>query len=134
MAEYIEKEALYKKIAEIEELARNRYLDTPSNSPACARYMAQLGERTRFKHLIADFPAVDVAPVVHGRWEHDEMYEDWADQYLCSVCKCHALTNGDYMHKLSVYCPSCGARMDLDTADDVQSIYKSALNKWGKEN
>lgn len=64
MAEYIEKEALYKKIAEIEELARNRYLDTPSNSPACARYMAQLDERTRFKHLIADFPTVDVVEVV----------------------------------------------------------------------
>lgn len=32
------------------------------------------------------------------------------------------------------YCPNCGAKMDLDTVDNEQPIYKSALNKWGKEN
>ena len=41
MAEYIDKGALYERIAQLEELARNRYLDTPSNSPAYPRYMAQ---------------------------------------------------------------------------------------------
>lgn len=64
MAEYIEKDLIYKKVAEMEELARNRYLDTPSNSPVYARYLAQLQERTSLKFFIADFPAADVVPVV----------------------------------------------------------------------
>lgn len=42
MDEYIDKSALYEKIAQLEELARNRYLETPSNSPCYSRYMAQL--------------------------------------------------------------------------------------------
>ena len=64
MAEYIEREALYQKVAELEMLARDRYLDTPTNSPVYSRYMAQLGERTHLKFLIADFPAADVVEVV----------------------------------------------------------------------
>ena len=72
MADYIERAALYNKIAVLEELARNRYLDTPGSSPAYPRYHAQLNERTALKHLVADFPAAaDVASVRHGRWEHD---------------------------------------------------------------
>ena len=58
--EYIERGALYRKVAELEMLARDRYLDTPTNSPVYPRYMAQLGERTQLKFLIADFPAADV--------------------------------------------------------------------------
>ena len=65
--EYIDKSALYEKIAQLEKLARNRYLETPSNSPCYSRYMTQLNERTYFKHIIADFPAADVEPVVHCR-------------------------------------------------------------------
>lgn len=68
MAEYIEREALYQKVAELEMLARDRYLDTPTSSPVYPRYMAQLGERTHLKFLIADFPAADVVPVVRC-WE-----------------------------------------------------------------
>lgn len=67
MTEYIEKDLIYKKVAEMEELARNRYLDTPSNSPVYARYLAQLQERTSLKFFIADFPAADVVPVVRCR-------------------------------------------------------------------
>lgn len=65
MAEYIERAALYNKIAALEELARNRYLDTPGSNPAYPRYHAQLNERTALKHLVADFPAAaDVTQVV----------------------------------------------------------------------
>ena len=65
MADYIERAALYNKIAALAELARNRYLDTPGSSPAYPRYREQLSERTALKHLVADFPAAaDVAPVV----------------------------------------------------------------------
>lgn len=108
MNEYIEKNALYKKIAELEELARNRYLDTPSNSPACARYMAQLDERTRFKHMIYDSPAADVAEVKRGKWiEYLPVLRVGNLQIGCSEC---GLTN-DFK---TSYCPNCGAKMDLE--------------------
>lgn len=121
MAEYIEREALYRKICELEELARNRYLDTPSNSPAYPRYMAQLNERTALKHLVFDMPAADVVPVVHGAW-------DWFDEdtgspisgyerewgWRCSNCKTELsddFDNPDYLPEMN-FCPNCGAKMD----------------------
>ena len=54
MAELIYKGALYNKVAELEETARNRVLDTPTNSPCYIRYASQMNERTALKHLIAD--------------------------------------------------------------------------------
>lgn len=121
MNEYIEKNALYKKIAELEELARNRYLDTPSNSPACARYMAQLDERTRFKHMIYDSPAADVAEVKHGKWIWDPNGMDWGlGTWQCSECACrnNNLPVNNRINPLvfsgSKYCPNCGAKMDLE--------------------
>ena len=67
MDEYIAKTALYGEVAKLEELARNRYLETPIISPAYTRYTAQMQDMTAFKHLIADFPAADVEPVVRCR-------------------------------------------------------------------
>ena len=112
MAEYIDKSALYEKIAQLEELARNSYLETPSNSQCYSRYMAQLNERTAFKHLIADFPAADVAPVRHGRWE--QCFEDWRQQIegdKCSVCGFEHYGASIKKYK---YCPNCGTLMDLE--------------------
>lgn len=61
----ISRSAVYNKLLELEELARNRVLDTPTNSPCYQRYVAQLNERTALKHLIADEPtAYDVDKVV----------------------------------------------------------------------
>ena len=105
--EYIDKSALYGKIAQLEEIARNRYLETPSNSPCYSRYMAQLIERTDFKHIIADFQAADVAPVVHGRWIEQEKYT-FGVMYDCSICDNRILDNGHSWN----YCPNCGAKMD----------------------
>lgn len=84
MAEYIDKSALYEKIAQLEELARNSYLETPSNSPCYSRYMAQLNERTAFKHLIADFPAADVAPVQKWISVKDRLPENEQDVIICA--------------------------------------------------
>lgn len=114
MNEYIEKNALYKKIAELEELARNRYLDTPSNSPACARYMAQLDERTRFKHMIYDSPAADVEEVKHGKW----VKPHWRNSVSCANCSICGAEAYHYdfhgVQKTYRYCPNCGAKMDLE--------------------
>ena len=103
MDEYIKKCDLYEKIANLEEIARNRYLDTPSNSPAYPRYMAQMNERTNLKHIIFDFPSADVAPVVHGRWIH---YPD------CGVTRCSHCGWSIEECWESKRCPECGAKME----------------------
>lgn len=62
----IDADALYAKVQEGEELARKRVLDTettlpcPTNlNPAYTRYLAQMDERTKLKHMIADAPTVE---------------------------------------------------------------------------
>lgn len=109
MAEYIDKSALYEKISQIEELAMNRYLETPSNSPCCSMYLEQLNERTAFKHIIADFPSADVSQVRHGRWVPTEapFMNECED---CSVCGYRTVWGHRYN-----YCPNCGCRMDGGT-------------------
>lgn len=115
MAEYIDREALYRKIAELEMLARDRYLDTPTSSPVYPRYMAQLGERTQLKFLVADFPAADVAPVVHAKWvglEYDG-YADGCPVYdLWECSNCGEEVSGEDVPDTHPWCHGCGARMD----------------------
>ena len=112
--EYISKAELYKQIAEKEELARNRYLDTPSTllvpifvNPSYERYTAQLNERTAFKHMVADFPPADVIPVVHGQWIKT------ADGAECDNCGREAVYQiVDDHWEYEPWCPHCGAKMD----------------------
>ena len=104
MDEYINKNVLYEIIAQLEELARNRYLDTPSLY--YPMYMTQLKERTHFKHIIQFFPAADVEPVRHGQWETNS---DRPDSLICSVCKCGF---DMWKHDPHNFCPNCGAKMD----------------------
>lgn len=47
-------EKIYADMKEKEELARQRVIDTPTNSPCYMRYMAQLTERTAFKEMLYD--------------------------------------------------------------------------------
>lgn len=57
------------------------------------------------KALISVLPAVDVAPVVHGRWiYHDDDMMPWVNCSVCGVCT-------DSMNK-TPYCPNCGAKME----------------------
>ena len=64
MSDLISREELYKHMAELETLARNRVLSTESSlpysnniNPSYIRYSAQLDERTSLKHMIADIPS-----------------------------------------------------------------------------
>ena len=109
MPEYIERERLYNELCRLEDLARKRVIDTPTNSPAFARYNAQLSERTTLKYLVLDAPAADVAPVVHGHWKEYEVFPlaPSLNGYPCSVCGWHL---GATMFA-SNYCPNCGAKM-----------------------
>ena len=108
--EYISKAELYKQIAEKEELARNRYLDTPSTlpvpifvNPSYERYMAQLNERTAFKHMVADFPPADVVQVAHSEWIYHMSFG------VCKKCGYEYEWKGTDAKN---YCPNCGAKME----------------------
>lgn len=57
------------------------------------------------KRLLADMPAADVAPVVHGMWDNLDGYKT---RRVCSVCGWDVPEYG----KFYSYCPNCGAKMD----------------------
>lgn len=65
-----------------------------------------------YPHWYADkikaIPAADVAPVVHGRWMHEET-EVGFPTWKCSRCG-HG-TNYD-PNGIDLYCYHCGAKMD----------------------
>ena len=108
MDEYINKNVLYKIIAQLEELARNRYLDTPSLY--YPMYMTQLKERAYFKQIITDLPTADVTPVRYGRWikkQEKDTFAGYLYSYECSEC-------GRVKQRKEPYCPNCGAKMDLE--------------------
>lgn len=54
-------------------------------------------------------PAVDAAPVVHGRWIFHEENGPMDAWLTCSVC---GKENG--IHEGNYYCPNCGAKMDKE--------------------
>lgn len=58
------------------------------------------------KHDIENFPAADVAPVVHGQWKTNS---DRPDTLICSICKCGF---DMWKHDPHNYCPNCGTKMD----------------------
>ena len=106
----IDADALYEQLKQDEEMARNRVLDTestlpyPNNlNPSYARYVAQMNERTRLKHMVADAPTVEERKT--GKWINRSLnilYPEW-ERYTCSVCGKHS-DNYDF-------CPNCGADM-----------------------
>ena len=93
MAEYIEREALMRRIKEIH----------------CAECDSYHGVRCRACWVddtldyIESEPAADVEPVKHGRWLCVDT--DTEQFFLCNRCK-----KKEYWE--SNYCPNCGARMD----------------------
>ncbi len=81
MAEYIEREALIKRLT-------------------FAGAMCGWG-----LYLIKDEPAADVRPERHGYWEKNE-----EGIFQCSECKRLAVPT-QYSQHLGNYCPNCGAKM-----------------------
>lgn len=55
--------------------------------------------------ILNQFPAADVVPIRHGRWEKTGKHE-----WRCSVCN----VGVPYSYTGFCYCPNCGARMSHD--------------------
>ena len=98
MPEYIDRERVFRAICgqrgPNRSPAQNRMLDSLMASVTC-------------------ICAVDVAPVVHGRWIHSR-YEDCSEQFelvKCSLCNHEAYAMAFYVRGGN-YCPACGAKMD----------------------
>lgn len=86
MAEYIDKEQLLSEL-----------------------YSKQDDENLDMMLEIANFPAADVAQVVHGKWAPSERNPSFL---VCSVCgDCYVYDEWVYERKWR-YCPNCGAKMD----------------------
>lgn len=102
MAEYIEREALIKRIANVKmsEVVPNCY------EPAIKNAVCKQGQA--FKKIINDQPTADVVEVRHGVWL-DVPYPNnpnWKPRKRCSIC-------GRFVRrKTENYCPDCGAKMD----------------------
>lgn len=100
MSEYIDKKSL------LDEICRDN----------CERSYDGTCHNCRMTETIADFPAADVAPVVHGKWE-------WVneDRYRCD--RCEQITAVDECMGKPIYnfCPNCGARMDGKEPNNEQS-------------
>lgn len=91
MAEYIEREALIKRIGDI--------LNTAPMTYAGGLGLALSSVRSA--------PTADVQPVRHGRWIIGAtMHHDWMK---CSECLVSQDLNGCFS-----YCPNCGTKMDKE--------------------
>lgn len=65
---------------------------------------------------IDEAPAIDAAPVKHGRWLPKHHYiagYEFVSGHICSECGNDAL-NAEGDDFLTEFCPSCGARMVED--------------------
>lgn len=118
----IDGDALYEKTAEweaqafayIEELNRTPLEEmTVEERAEWKRWTAILGERTAFKHDVADAPTIEIEPVKHGYWIREnkvypELPNDGDYYWYCSECR------SQDQHNINVevpFCWHCGANM-----------------------
>ena len=85
----------------------NEYIDRQAAIEAAKHAWAKGLEPTQYIEMI---PAADVAPVVHGRWKHTHTGNNYFSECLkCTYCGFEDIELYD-----CDYCPSCGAKMDLE--------------------
>lgn len=93
--EYIERESVLKCVAE--------------DGRDCEYDLGYWKHNEEFQELIKAIPAVDVRPVVRGKWI---WFGDCSNEGLyCSVCKNKIHEARNPKKKLSNFCPNCGADM-----------------------
>ena len=59
----------------------------------------------QIRDMVSQFPAADVAPVRHGRWEI-VVGSDGKEHMVCTGCRKQQDLTGVFS-----YCPNCGAKM-----------------------
>ena len=94
MAEYIDRESIYKALA----------MENPFG-----------WNNDDLAELFRQAKPADVVPVVHGRWE--DSTDEWfgTDVYTCSKCReSYVLVEGTPKENLWHYCPNCGAKMESE--------------------
>lgn len=99
MAEYIEREAIIQKFADLVKRSNNSdFAPVPTWNQAV--------------QIVYDSPAADVRPVVRGAWIALDLPRINAKRVECS--KCHNGMEVDYMELVKAtynFCPNCGADM-----------------------
>lgn len=100
LSEYIQRGELLKRIDELVYI-----IDVPTEHNIGKRN-GWIEGRGDAALVIITTPPADVAPVVHARWDYEDV------GWICSHCHKDALEEGDYRQVRSNYCPFCGARMD----------------------
>lgn len=122
----INADALYEQLKQDEEMARNRVLDTESSlpfpnnlNPSYTRYVAQMDERIRLKHMVADAPTIEERK--KGRWMFYDSESDIYNDIGCPFCKktftVDAYRRDDIGFTVDDlrFCPNCGAKMEVES-------------------
>lgn len=100
MSEYIEREAVLRRIEEMR-VKENDY------APDVAQAIYD---------FVVDVDAADVAPVVHSYWEH-KITNDGENIGICHNCKYPV----SWFWEQAKYCLNCGAKMDGGDGDDDET-------------
>lgn len=95
MSEYIDREALMRKLSRILGVCYNEEKESA------------MSVVLRTEYAVMDSPIVDVAPVMHGQWEPIINAYGGIEGCICKRC-------GIATKQKSNYCPNCGAKMDLE--------------------
>jgi hypothetical protein len=101
MDEYISKEFMLK----------NLEADKIHNAEHCEPVTVQIVEL--FIRYVKEFPAADVQPVKHGKWEYYKN-NGIINTYICTNCQGKVEMAIDVEPSRFKYCPNCGANMRGD--------------------
>lgn len=112
--EYIERETLLKRIVSLEQLARKRVYDTPTNSPCYERYVAQMQDRQQMLSIIKAVPAANVVEVRRSRikWVNRPIAAQYATVTDEFGEKHYGKVHEIIEHNPVGYCEECGKRLD----------------------
>lgn len=108
MAEYIERKALIEKL---------RTMPIPKQAGSAYTWLDNYAAGVNAAILeVASFPAADVSPVRHGRWDDSGKYTfpDGSTAVRCTECGC-AIPIDQFVLNNWNFCPVCGAKMDGGT-------------------